>query len=476
MARTDEQSIWLKVFAQVADIVMIIVAFATSFKLRAEIRNVWFFSSALSLKDYYNVMIICIAIWWLFLDLQKAYVVSRRISLGVQIKQVLRAAIFGTIILLGVLYLLRIEALPRSAMVFFLINSVLLLSLNRIFFQLLREFLWQGGAVTKDILIVGSGEKALRFFRSIWNHAEWRVNLVGFIEFDRAMVGEEIVGARIIGTPEDLEMILRDHAIEEVVFAVPSRQLEQCTDMLYLCEQEGVSAVILSDFFSGLVAQVETGILYDQPVLMYRTTRYKEWHLFVKRLFDIVFSAAALLVIWPILLILALLITLQDGGPVLFRQKRVGRWGKRFLFPKFRSMVINAEAMKAELMAQNEMKGQAFKLHNDPRVTKLGRFMRKFSLDELPQLWCVLKGDMSVVGPRPQVEAEAHSFETWHRRKLSVKPGLTCLWQVSGRSSISSFDEWAKLDLAYIDNWSLWLDFKIIFKTIPAVISGRGAH
>jgi exopolysaccharide biosynthesis polyprenyl glycosylphosphotransferase len=195
----------------------------------------------------------------------------------------------------------------------------------------------------------------------------------------------------------------------------------------------------------------------------------------MKRLFDIAFSSVLLIFAMPVVLVLVLLIKMQDNGPILYWQNRVGQNGDLFKFPKFRSMVINAEALQANLMEKNEMKGAAFKLKNDPRITKVGRFMRKYSLDELPQLWSVLKGDMAVVGPRPPLESELPKFDSWHRRKLSVKPGLTCLWQVSGRSTITEFDEWVKLDLAYIDNWSLWLDFKILAMTIPAVLSGRGA-
>jgi exopolysaccharide biosynthesis polyprenyl glycosylphosphotransferase len=301
------------------------------------------------------------------------------------------------------------------------------------------------------------------------------VNLIGFVELDHTKVGREVMGATVLGTPDDLPRILHENPIHEVVFAVSNRQLEECTDMLALCEQEGVNTVILSNFFSGLVAQVETEIQYDQPVLIYRTTRHKEWQLLVKRVFDIGFAGLLLVLLAPLMAIVAGLIKLQDGGPVLFWQTRVGRWGTDFRFPKFRSMVANAEQLKASLMQTNEMEGVAFKMKNDPRITKLGHFLRKYSLDELPQLWSVLKGDMAVVGPRPQVKSEAKRFESWHRRKLSVKPGLTCLWQISGRSTISSFDEWVRLDLAYIDNWSLWLDFKILVKTVPAVLSGRGA-
>jgi exopolysaccharide biosynthesis polyprenyl glycosylphosphotransferase len=475
MAETNEQSIWIRLAAQVADIVMTIVAFVTAFALRSQIRTAFFFGNAQSVDNYYNVLVVAAIIWWLFLDVQKSYSETIRVSLWHEINVVFRAVAFGLLTLLAVAYVLRMEVPPRGALGLFVVISMALLTLTRIFFRFLREYLRVEGALSKTILVVGAGEKAQRFLASVEEHAEWGVNLIGFIELDHTKVGREVMGATVLGTPDDLPRILHENPIHEVVFAVSNRQLEECTDMLALCEQEGVNTVILSNFFSGLVAQVETEIQYDQPVLIYRTTRHKEWQLLVKRVFDIGFSGLLLLLLAPLMAIVAGLIKLQDGGPVLFWQTRVGRWGTDFRFPKFRSMVANAEQLKASLMQTNEMEGVAFKMKNDPRITKLGHFLRKYSLDELPQLWSVLKGDMAVVGPRPQVKSEAKRFESWHRRKLSVKPGLTCLWQISGRSTISSFDEWVRLDLAYIDNWSLWLDFKILVKTVPAVLSGRGA-
>jgi exopolysaccharide biosynthesis polyprenyl glycosylphosphotransferase len=224
------------------------------------------------------------------------------------------------------------------------------------------------------------------------------------------------------------------------------------------------------------VAHAEADVQYDQPVLVYSTNRHREWQLLVKRLADVVFASLMLLVLAPLLGLIALIIKLGDRGPVFYTWKVVGQNKKNFTGYKFRTMVTDADMLKEKLEAQNEMKGVVFKIKHDPRITAIGRLLRKFSLDELPQLWSVLKGDMSLVGPRPPLESELRRFESWHRRKLSVKPGLTCLWQVSGRSTITDFDEWVRLDLAYIDNWSLWLDFKILLKTIPVVLTGRGAH
>jgi len=476
MAQLTERSIWIRVLALTIDLVMTVVAFVTSFTLRTEIRTIYFFGSAQSVQEYYNILLIIVLIWWFLIDVQKLHSFNRATPFVTEFGVIIRTVVLGTIILFAVTYAIRFELPPRSTIALFVILDAILLSVNHLFIRNLKEFLRREGGFSKKILVVGSGEKAQRFIASTSEHAEWKMDLVGFVDFDNARVGKQILGSKVLGTPDNLLDVLHENVVDEVVFAVPTQQLSQCTDMLALCEQEGIRAVILSNFFSSLVAQIQTEIQYDQPVLIFSTTRHKEWQLLVKRVFDILFSSVLLILASPVLIVLVLLIKLQDKGPVLYWQNRIGQHGDLFKFPKFRSMVINAEALQAKLMDKNEMKGAAFKLTNDPRITSVGRFMRKYSLDELPQLWSVLKGDMSVVGPRPPLESELPKFDSWHRRKLSVKPGLTCLWQVSGRSTITEFDEWVKLDLAYIDNWSLWLDFKILAKTVPAVLSGRGAH
>ncbi|MBI5058520.1 sugar transferase [candidate division KSB1 bacterium] len=476
MAQVNEHSIWMRLFQQIADILMTVISFVTAFAVRSQIRTVYFFGSAQSVDSFANILIIVVPVWWFFLDIQKAYSEAGRVSLRDEFNLVVRTALFGTLTLLAIAYILRLESPPRSTIILFVVINVALLFLNRIFFHNVREYLRAKGEFAKTILIVGSGDKAQRFLNALSEHAEWGIDLVGFVELDRNKIGKEVMGAKILGGPEHLPEILHSYPIHEVVFAVPTRMLADCTDMLALCEQEGVRAVILSNFFSSLVAMVDAEVQYDQPVLIYSTNRHREWQLLVKRLIDLAVSLVLLVLLAPLLAVVAMLIKFGDGGPVFYTWKVVGQNKKNFTGYKFRTMVVNADLLKEKLLAQNEMKGIAFKMSKDPRITRVGHFLRKFSLDELPQLWSVLKGDMSVVGPRPPLETELKRFESWHRRKLSVKPGLTCLWQVSGRSTITDFDEWVRLDLAYIDNWSLWLDFKILLKTIPVVLTGRGAH
>jgi exopolysaccharide biosynthesis polyprenyl glycosylphosphotransferase len=228
------------------------------------------------------------------------------------------------------------------------------------------------------------------------------------------------------------------------------------------------------DLFPHARAQVQIGTLEELPLLTYSTTPTSELRLLAKRTMDIGISLLVLGLALPAMLVIALAIKMASGGKVLYRQTRCGLYGRKFTLFKFRTMVEDAEQLQEELSHLNEMRGPVFKMKEDPRITPLGRWLRRLSLDELPQLWNVLKGDMSLVGPRPPVPREVSSYERWQRRRLSMRPGLTCLWQIRGRNDID-FESWMQLDLEYIDNWSPMLDVKILAKTIPAVLSGRGA-
>lgn len=470
------QSRWIGLLSQALDVFLTVVSFVISFGLRAQIRTLYMFGQALDVRDYYNSLLVIVVIWWLFFDLQNAYSSRRIVSLFFDLKSVLRTVFLGTMALFAVCYLLRIELPPRSILALFVIINVPLLLVGKLFFYFLRNYMRAAGKLRTTVLVVGAGEKAGRYIDSLRRDWDWGLDLVGFVDDDPKKVGMHYYGAEVIGTPADMPSILHQHAIDEVVFAVPTRHLEDCVDMFALCEQEGVRTLIISDFFSGLISRVESEVIRGIPVLIYSTTPLKEWQWFVKRIFDIIFSATMLLLLSPLCLAIALAIKLTSKGPVFYQWQVVGLNKKKFTGYKFRTMVVGADRLKELLMDKNEMEKVVFKMKDDPRVTPIGQILRRFSLDELPQLWSVLRGDMSTVGPRPPLVTELEDFESWHRRKLSVKPGLTCLWQVSGRSEINDFDEWVRLDLEYIDNWTLWLDFKILLKTIPVVFLGRGAH
>jgi exopolysaccharide biosynthesis polyprenyl glycosylphosphotransferase len=297
---------------------------------------------------------------------------------------------------------------------------------------------------------------------------------VGLVTENGSFFGEELYGKKILGANSEIEKILHQYSVDEVIICASGIEIGKVEEVLETCEREGVQIRINSDFFGKLAKKVTIDEVYGLPIISFITIPDNEWAFYLKRLIDILMSGALLIVLSPFFLVIAILIKMTSEGPIFYEWNVVGFNKKPFRSWKFRTMVIDADEMKEKLTDLNEMKGPVFKIKNDPRITKVGRFLRKFSLDELPQLWSVFKGDMSLVGPRPAFPHELGRYESWHRRKLSIKPGITCLWQANGRNRISDFDEWARLDLQYIDNWSLWLDLKILFKTAGVVLIGTG--
>jgi len=272
-----------------------------------------------------------------------------------------------------------------------------------------------------------------------------------------------------------VEKILRDRVVDEVVFAVNMQELARLEPLMGHCANVGVKIRVQLEFLPEAYSRIYLENFHDVPLLSLSSAPESELLLFLKRSFDVVLSAISLVLLTPALIGIAAAIRITSPGEVLFRQTRCGIGGRRFTLYKFRSMVNNAEQLRAELHQLNEVDGPVFKISDDPRITSVGRLLRRFSLDELPQLWNILRGDMSFVGPRPAIPDEVNKYEAWQRRRLRMRPGLTCIWVIEGRSDIE-FQRWIQLDLAYIDNWSLWLDCKIFFRTIPIVISGRGAY
>jgi exopolysaccharide biosynthesis polyprenyl glycosylphosphotransferase len=269
--------------------------------------------------------------------------------------------------------------------------------------------------------------------------------------------------------------LLHSHVVDEIIFSVGREELANLEPIMQQCEQEGVHMRVQLDFLPRGFNHVFVEHLAHVPLLTFASTPQNDFALAFKRTVDVLAAGAALVLLSPLLLLLALAIKLTSAGPVFYRQTRCGLGGRRFTLLKFRSMVANADQLLLQIEEMNEVDGPVFKMRNDPRCTRVGRWMRTLSLDELPQLWNVLRGDMSLVGPRPPLPGEVEQYESWQRRRLRMRPGMTCLWALEGRSHLR-FDRWVRLDLLYIDNWSMWLDFKILLKTIPAVLSGKGAH
>ena len=381
-----------------------------------------------------------------------------------------------------------------GALCLVLFEYVLRLDLSRFFLGLFSAYAWVllllfrltagrvVGVIRREfaaphyVMVVGTGERAIRMAEALEQSAEYGVRLRGFLseQFENAPA-EIALGALYTVQPiGELPAILRQHVVDEIIFAVGSESLANLEEVFLLCDEEGVRTRVAVDLFPHVNSTVSLDRFGATPLLTFTAAPYDEIRLLVKRLTDVAIAAAGLVVLAPFMAAISILIRLTSPGPAIFRQVRCGLNGRRFLFYKFRSMCQNAEELRPALEHLNTRE-TVFKIPHDPRLTSIGRYLRKFSIDEWPQLWNVLRGDMSLVGPRPAIPSEVDRYQRWQRRRLRMRPGLTCLWAISGRDNVD-FETWMKLDMQYIDNWSLALDWKILLRTIPHVLMGHGAN
>lgn len=328
------------------------------------------------------------------------------------------------------------------------------------------------GRHARHAVIAGTGPRAFKVADAIMHAPELGTHLLGFLDYHKSGFWR-YHDAPLIGHPDCLEKLIIEGQIDALFIALEPEDIPRSAELFRAAERTGVEIYVMPDIYQPTLARPGLANLNGFSTLVYRTTPESRTSLMCKGVIDRIGAILGIVLAAPIMLAVAIAIKIDSPGPVLFKQTRSGLNGKRFPLYKFRTMCTDAEKRKAELAAHNEMSGPVFKIKADPRVTRLGKFLRKYSIDELPQLFNILAGDMSLVGPRPPLPAEVSKFEAWQRRKLSVKPGLTCLWQVNGRNAID-FEDWMRLDLEYIDKWSLMLDAKILLKTVPAVLKGSG--
>jgi exopolysaccharide biosynthesis polyprenyl glycosylphosphotransferase len=323
-------------------------------------------------------------------------------------------------------------------------------------------------------VVVGTGEQAEQVAGLIESGGAHTAEVLAFVrDSEDARVEPTGVPAGRIRPFGELRHLLQGGVVDEVIFAVDRERVQKLEELFLICQEEGVKVRVIVNFFPNMAAQVTLDRLYDVPLLTFSTAPDNDYLLFLKRMFDVSVAVCMLMAMAPFSLLVMALIRLTSKGPVLFVQERCGLNGRRFDLYKFRSMYEDAPARRAMVASLNEMDGPVFKCANDPRITWLGRYLRKFSIDECPQLINVIKGDMSLVGPRPPLPQEVDEYKPWQRRRLRMRPGLTCLWVIEGRNKLD-FLKWMRLDLYYIDNWSLGLDCKILFQSIPHVLSGKG--
>ncbi len=362
------------------------------------------------------------------------------------------------------IFMFKIGDLARGVVLLFTLFGFLLVALRHFLLRNTLDFFFQGRPRPSSVLLVGAAPHLALLRDQIARQSE--MNLV--------VAGE-------VSALENLEAAVSDwlhrEPIAAVIFRVPHSAFEGVQKAIAVCETQGVEAWLLSDALKSQIFTMKFQKMLGHPTILFLARQPPLWQYVAKRLLDLAVATIGLALLAPLAALIALVIRVESRGPIFFVQERSGLRGRVFRMIKFRSMISNADMLHSELVAYNEMSGPVFKMNKDPRVTRVGVLLRRTSLDELPQLWNVFKGDMSLVGPRPLPVYETRRIsKLHHRRRLSVKPGLTCLWQISGRNRIHSFDEWARLDLEYVDHWSFWLDLKILLKTIPVVLLGAGAR
>ena len=462
-----------RVLFGLSDVLLTTLGFEAAYRTRTLLRfeNEFFLSGTqqVLLLGSAAVAWVVIALW---LDVyEKLDTAHPRIIL----RDTFRQCVYGAVWLVVFEYVLRLE-LSRPFLLLFSTYTWILLLLFRLTAGRVVGVVRRGFVAPHQVLIAGTGERALRLAKALEASTEFDIRLRGFLSEDRDPPREIALGSIYRVWPvSELTAILREHVIDEIIFAVGSESLANLEDVFLVCDEEGVRTRVAVDFFPHVNSTVSLERFGDTPLLTFSAAPYDEVQLLAKRAIDLLIAAAGLLVLSPLMGLIAIVIRLTSPGPAIFQQVRCGLNGRRFVFYKFRSMVENAEELKAKLAHLNTRDNVVFKIPDDPRLTPLGRILRKFSVDEWPQLWNVLLGDMSLVGPRPAVPSEVDQYQCWQRRRLRMRPGLTCLWAISGRDNVD-FETWMKMDMQYIDNWSLSLDWKILLQTIPRVITGHGAN
>jgi exopolysaccharide biosynthesis polyprenyl glycosylphosphotransferase len=451
---------------QLVDAIIFALSFWSAWQLRADpdIQALFGLAAVSPFQSFFLLYIALIPAGPLVLEAQGFYdrplLAPRRATAW----PLFKGCFFTAIGLILFLYFFRMDLARWVIVLFGFISFLLIFTKEEILrFGLRSKF--ARSQLERRFILVGTGEETNRMRQQLRARPEDGMVVLAELDLNTKSV-------------EELSHLLHEHSVNGVILNARHNYFEQVENAIKTCELEGVEVWLIADFFKTQISHTSFDDFQGRPVLVFSTTPGASWQSVLKQVFDVVMAFFLVVILSPLVFIpIGLFIKLGSPGPILFRQKRCGLNGQPFTIFKFRTMETDAEQRQAELAAMNEMSGPVFKIKNDPRVTRIGRFLRKSSLDELPQLFNVLRGEMSLVGPRPLPVDEVKRFDDFaHRRRLSVKPGLTCLWQISGRNEVSDFRDWVRLDLEYIDNWSLWLDVKILWRTIPIVLIGTGAR
>ena len=453
------------------DLLIILFSFYAAYSLR--------FAQSLSifqLPIQYAVFFSTYLIFWVYLSNSfRLYASKRLIGFRYEAWDVGKTTLLCLIIATLPAFFIRQYPLSRMFLLYLWPLQAGVLILFRFIVRETLKYIRRRGHNFRQVLIIGRNSRASQIAKKIKDSPEYGLRILGFIDAtDNENGANSSCDVKLMGNLEDLETILKEQVVDEVLVTLPFKSFySEIEGVVHLCENVGVEVKIPLELFSLRLAKNTISHYEDIPFIDFYTSPKMNLQLIAKRLIDAMVSSVMLIFLSPLFGVVSLLIKATSEGPVFFKQQRVGYNGRFFNCLKFRTMIDNAEELQKPLLGLNEMDGPVFKIKNDPRITKVGRILRKTSIDELPQLINVLKGDMSLVGPRPPIPNEVDQYDGEDRRRLSIRPGITCIWQVSGRTAIP-FEKWMELDRQYIDNWTLWLDLKIMAKTIPAVLKGSG--
>ena len=468
---------WWPALLRISDLILIVVAFVMAYWVRYRLQ--WFLTvdpaNQTGLVTYMPFGLALVFLLFCSFQFSRVYVYRRDRLWIEEVYAIASATTIGVVVLIILNLAFGQLSFSRLIFLYSAVLVTLLLGISRAVIYTVRGYLRNQGIGLERVVLVGAGDVGLMVMRTIAARPSLGYELVGFLDDDPDINQTDIGRFQALGPLTNFFDILQNSDIDTAVICLPWRSHRIVARLLHLCEQNGVTAQIVPDFFQLTKNQMQVERLDGIPLITTRAVSIAGWNLFVKRGLDVTLATVMLVLGLPLAALIALCVRLSSPGSVIYSQTRVGRNGRQFKIYKFRSMIADADTQLDEIADLNEASGPLFKMRDDPRRTAVGGILRRLSLDELPNLLNVLRGEMSLVGPRPNVPEEVAQYKDWHRKRLSVSPGMTGLWQVSGRSDLT-FDEMVLLDIYYAENWSLTLDLSILLRTIPKVLGGEGAY
>jgi exopolysaccharide biosynthesis polyprenyl glycosylphosphotransferase len=459
----------------ILDAIIVNISFVAAYYIRFELMINKLPATIPHLHKFYGIIILVTILWLALFKLLGIYDKKDITSAADEASSIIGAAIVGTLTLLALLFLYRGFWFSRGVLLYALIICSALMVVSRYILSYIQREMYKRGIGIRRTLIIGAASLGISLTEKLMKEKELGYKVVGFLDDDAAKKDFKLHDIKVLGTTSNVRSYIRQLNINEIIVSTGRMPSSKLLDIITECEIEGVEFKLVPGILEIIASRITTDEIGGVPLLTIKEIRLQGVSALIKRTADLFVSLFALLLLCPIFIITIIAIMIESRGPIFFTQVRVGKDGRTFDLFKFRSMVINAEDMFKKVVEEKGGDMIRFKAKDDPRITRVGRIIRKLSIDELPQLINVLKGDMSLVGPRPPIPLEVDQYTPWHKKRLRVRPGITGLWQVSGRSELP-FEDMVRLDIFYIENWSLWMDIRIVLRTIPTVLFGSGAY